>query len=139
MSEVPLLVNADEALALVGATNPPRLFAGPYLGPNRAPPELRPLADEDAGGLVGGSPAWTCPNVLAAVGYLIDCWCERRCLGPLARILAAWPTNGLTDGAHDLLDALRGARTVARGQATDFECELLTAAESALAQELAAP
>jgi hypothetical protein len=137
-SPLPLvvLVNADDALALVATANPPRLFLEPDRRGADGPPERRALSDQAAGHLVAGNAAWICPNVVAAVTYLIDSWCERRCLGPLGLILRAWPTNGLTDGAHELLAALRRTQIPARDQATDFERELLLAAESALAQRL---
>jgi hypothetical protein len=131
-----LLVNAEDALALVATTNPPRLFARSDARGKDLRRELRGISDQEAGQLVVENPSWTCPDIPAAVTYLIDSWCARRCLGPLAGIPRASPINGLTDGAHELLDALRNARFVARDQATDFEFELLTAAESALAQRL---
>jgi hypothetical protein len=46
-----------------------------------------------------------------ALRALIDRWCDERRLNALARILPgylAW--NGLTDGWHDLIDALKAAR-----------------------------
>jgi len=131
-----LLVNAVDALSLVATTNPPRLFVRRDPRDDEAQLESRQLSDHDAGDLVEGNPAWNCVDVLAAVTYLIDSWCERRCLAPLSKILVAWPSNGLTDGAHELLGALRRAQIAAREQATGLEFELLTAAESALAQRL---
>ena len=70
------------------------------------------------------------------MAYLIDCWCELRCLGPLRHILQGWPPNGLTDGAIELLGALQMARAAAREVATPFEWELLSAAESKLSARL---
>jgi hypothetical protein len=44
----------------------------------------------------------------AAIESLIDEWCERRDLRPLATVLPAYTgNNGLTDGWADLMDALR--------------------------------
>jgi hypothetical protein len=131
-----LLVNAGDASALLATTDPPRLFLRSGPGAKGTGSHLADISDRDSGALVQGSPAWNCGDVLAAVTYLIDSWCERRCLAPLARILTAWPYNGMTDGAHELLDALRDARSAAHDRATVFEFELLTAAESALGQRL---
>ena len=42
---------------------------------------------------------------------LIDGWCERRALRPLAVLLPAYlGFNGLTDGSHDLWDAVNNLR-----------------------------
>jgi hypothetical protein len=44
---------------------------------------------------------------------LIDAWCERRDLRPLAILLPAYTSNnGLTDGWAGLMDALRTLRAV---------------------------
>lgn len=41
---------------------------------------------------------------------LIDAWCERRCLLPLAAVLPAYTSfNGMTDGWIELLDALKAS------------------------------
>jgi len=72
------------------------------------------------------------PRLLLA---LIDSWCERRCLRPLGPLLQAWPLNGLSDGAHELLRALRLARAACE-DATLFESELLSAVESKLSAQL---
>jgi len=51
------------------------------------------------------------PDVLTDVSTLIDAWCDRRDLRPLAQLLPAWlANNGLTDGWGDVLDALRSIR-----------------------------
>jgi hypothetical protein len=131
-----LLLHVEEGTVLLGKTSPPRLFANPHSVPGEPSGPCREIADSEAGELVRGNPAWMCPDVESAIRYLVDCWCERRCIRPLARILSAWPNNGLTDGAHELLDAVRQARTAARDDATSFEYELLTATESALSQRV---
>jgi len=42
---------------------------------------------------------------------LIDGWCERRALGPLAVLLPAYTSNnGLTDGWAGVMEALRTLR-----------------------------
>jgi hypothetical protein len=45
------------------------------------------------------------------LGRLVDAWCERRDLHPLARVLPAYMWNfGLTDGWGELLMALQTLR-----------------------------
>lgn len=42
---------------------------------------------------------------------LVDAWCARRALGPLAVVLPAYTSNnGLTDGWAELMEALRTLR-----------------------------
>jgi len=42
---------------------------------------------------------------------LIDGWCDRKALGPLARVLPPFVAfNGMTDGWGELLSALKGVR-----------------------------
>jgi hypothetical protein len=49
--------------------------------------------------------------VKAPLARLIDGWCERRALGPLAVLLPAYTSNnGLTDGWTDVMEALRTLR-----------------------------
>jgi hypothetical protein len=44
----------------------------------------------------------------AALKGLIDSWCDRRALNPLARVLGPYVAfNGLTDSWADILDALK--------------------------------
>ncbi len=53
--------------------------------------------------------------MLANVSGLIDAWCERRELAPLARLLPAWTgNNGLTDGWAEVWEALRTVRADCR-------------------------
>jgi hypothetical protein len=50
-------------------------------------------------------------DVLTEVSNLIDAWCDRRALLPLARLLPAWLANNrMTDGWGEVLDALRTVR-----------------------------
>jgi hypothetical protein len=100
--------------------------------------QRRSIPDDEAGQLIAGDANWVCLDVVGAVTYLIDAWCERRCLGPLRQVLQAWPPNGLTDGAYELLSALRLARAASREVATQFEYEFLSAAESKLSAQLSA-
>lgn len=51
-------------------------------------------------------------GLFAIVDSLIDRWCERRLLGPLAHILQAYPSvSGLTDEWQGLYQALRLIRS----------------------------
>ncbi len=44
----------------------------------------------------------------AELRSLIDAWCDRRCLRPLATILPAYTSfNGMNDGWGELLNALK--------------------------------
>jgi hypothetical protein len=137
----PLLVNRRKRLTIFAGVAPPRLFIAAQQMPDLDDERQRQresISDEDAGKLVAGDGNWACLDVRAAVAYLVDSWCERRCLSPLGRVLQAWPTNGLSDGAHELLGALRLARAVAIDVVTRFESELLSAVESKLSGQLGA-
>jgi hypothetical protein len=49
--------------------------------------------------------------LLSILNSLVDGWCERRALAPLARILVAYPlSTGLSDETHQLWQALRNVR-----------------------------
>jgi hypothetical protein len=59
-------------------------------------------------------------SVTESLGRLIDAWCERRELRPLALILPAYTSNnGLTDGWASLMEALHDLR--ARGGLREAE------------------
>jgi hypothetical protein len=48
------------------------------------------------------------PNI--TIQCLVDAWCDRRALRPLAYVLPAWTNNnGLTDGWQQLHDSLKHA------------------------------
>jgi hypothetical protein len=50
---------------------------------------------------------------LEALKGLVDGWCERRCLGPLSRVLSAYLSfNGMTDGWGELAFALKNVRAL---------------------------
>jgi hypothetical protein len=50
---------------------------------------------------------------LDALKDLIEGWCERRCLRPLARVLNAYLSfNGMTDGWGELAIALKSIRAL---------------------------
>lgn len=55
-------------------------------------------------------------DIFAVIDALIDRWCERRALKPLRLILTAYPPNGLTDGWHELYNALRDVRALCRDE-----------------------
>ncbi len=73
----------------------------------------------------------------ATLKTLIDAWCDRRELSPLARLLPAYVAfNGLTDGWGDLLAALRHIQAFSRDKLTESEratlADLIHAATIAL-------
>ena len=68
---------------------------------------------------------------------LIDGWCDRRALAPLARLLPAYLAfNGLRDSWGDLLDALEGVRASCRDGLPESDLvmvgNLIRAAEKAI-------
>jgi len=71
---------------------------------------------------------------LSRLRGLIDRWCERRALGPLARVLPAWLANdGLAAGRDALCEALRATRA-RHPDLPDEELEALEALEGALSR-----
>lgn len=72
-----------------------------------------------------------------AAKVLIDGWCDRRSLKPLAALLPAYTAfNGMTDGWGELLAALKNVRAFSRSEITDPELatvnDLIRAAEGAI-------
>jgi hypothetical protein len=68
---------------------------------------------------------------------LIDSWCDRRALRPLASVLGPYLAfDGLTDSWGRILDALKSIRALWREDATEAEMDavekLIRAAEEAL-------
>jgi len=68
---------------------------------------------------------------------LVEAWCERRCLPPLARVLGPYIwLNGLTDGWADLQDALKSVRASDRDVISEAELnsvsDLINAIDRAL-------
>jgi hypothetical protein len=60
---------------------------------------------------------------------LVDGWCERRTLNALALVLPNYPAlNGLTDGWHQLYDALRDVRAMCKDELNNEEREKLNQA-----------
>ena len=73
----------------------------------------------------------------ASMKSLIDGWCDRRALAPLARLLPAYLAfNGLTDSWGDLLDALERVRAYCREELPEKELavvgDLIRAAEKTI-------
>lgn len=57
---------------------------------------------------------------------LVDGWCERRALTPLAALLPAYLAfNGLSDGWHDLWQAVNNVRGLGAGELTNEESAAL--------------
>jgi len=57
---------------------------------------------------------------------LIDCWCERRAIRPLQRLLPAYPAPlAHTDQKHQLLEALRDVKGLCRSDLTENELRML--------------
>jgi len=66
--------------------------------------------------------------------FLVEAWCDRRCLTALRHILRAYPMpSPLTDSWGELLTALEDVRAFARAELT--EAELLTLDECIRAVE----
>lgn len=71
------------------------------------------------------------PN--ARLRELINAWCQRRELRPLARLLPAYVgNNGLTDGYGDLRNAVRDTYALCRDQLPSIELESLRDVEREL-------
>jgi hypothetical protein len=68
---------------------------------------------------------------------LVDGWCERRALEPLAALLPAYLSfNGLTDGWLDLWDAVNNVRGSGPGTLTDEERAAVAEVRSIIYQSL---
>ncbi len=58
----------------------------------------------------------------AALRWLVEQWCDRRCLNALRYVLTAYPTDApaltepTTNGKEELLLALKDIRAFARGR-----------------------
>ena len=73
----------------------------------------------------------------ARLRSLIDSWCNRRALRPLASVLGPYLAfDGLTDSWGQILEALKTIRALCREDATEAEMDavekLIRAAEAAL-------
>ncbi|MDT7603023.1 MAG: hypothetical protein QOF61_1020 [Acidobacteriota bacterium] len=65
-------------------------------------------------------------NIFAILDSLIDQWCERRALTPLRHVLPVYPPgNLLTDGWHQLYDALCDVRATCRDIVSEEEMRKL--------------
>ena len=75
----------------------------------------------------------------AAFKGLIDSWCDRRALKPLARVLGPYLAfNGLTDGWGEILNGLKAVRALRDDDISEAEMdtvrELIHAAERAVSR-----
>lgn len=100
------------------------------------PPKVEAVGDEAKLAEDLRRPTWTTRTPNEVVAFLVDRWCERRALGPLRRILDAWPNLGLTDGYASLREALDRVRSLERGVLTPIEEELAHIAETAIQRML---
>jgi hypothetical protein len=70
------------------------------------------------------------PDLFVLLDRLVDGWCERRALRPLAMILSAYPMNSpLSDSWYELRGALRSLRCL---RAPDISAAEMSAVEDAL-------
>ena len=68
---------------------------------------------------------------------LIDGWCERRAIKPLQLLLRAYPCPLVhTDQFHDLLEALRDVKGLARPALTQEELTMVIQSINALEDSL---
>jgi hypothetical protein len=68
---------------------------------------------------------------------LIDGWCERRALAPLALLLPAYTSyNGLTDGTAELYHAVNNLRGLGPGVLSDSELDRIAQLHSLIWQTL---
>lgn len=75
--------------------------------------------------------------LFATLDSLVNCWCERRALGPLRLVLQAYPlASSLSDEWHELYKALRLIRSQYDKQLPEEEANLLGEAIVSLGQRL---
>ena len=72
-----------------------------------------------------------------ALKILINAWCDRRALLPLAQVLPAYTAfNGMTDGWGEMLKALKNVRAFCRDELAEPEiaavADLIRAVEQTL-------
>ena len=76
-------------------------------------------------------------NLFKALDGLINGWCERRALRPLAYLLPAYPgVFPHTDQQFQLLEALKNLKRLCRDHLTPEELGLITQAHNFLDQRL---
>ena len=76
-------------------------------------------------------------NLFETLDGLIDGWCERRALRPLAYLLSAYPGIFVhTDQQFQLLEALKNLKRLCRDHLTPEELRLITQAHDFLDQRL---
>jgi hypothetical protein len=78
-------------------------------------------------------------NFLKTLDGLINGWCERRALRPLAYLLAAYPgVLAHSDQQFQLLEALKNLKALCRDDLTQEELQLVTRAHDFLNERLRA-
>ena len=78
-------------------------------------------------------------NLFKTLDGLIDGWCERRALRPLAYLLSAYPGVFVhADQQFQLLEALKNLKRLGRGYLTPEELRLVTQAHNFLEERLRA-
>ena len=78
-------------------------------------------------------------NLFKTLDSLIDGWCERRALRPLAYLLSAYPGVFVhADQQFQLLEALENLKRLGRGYLTPEELRLVTQAHNFLEERLRA-
>jgi hypothetical protein len=66
-------------------------------------------------------------NLFKTLDHLINIWCERRALRPLAYLLPAYPgVSAHTDQQFQLLEALKNLKRLCLGHLTPEELRLVT-------------
>ena len=76
-------------------------------------------------------------NLFKTLDGLINGWCERRALRPLAYLLPAYPGVFVhTDQQFQLLEALKNLKRLCRDHLTPEELRLITQAHNFLEQRL---
>ena len=76
-------------------------------------------------------------KLLTTLDGLINSWCERRALRPLAYLLPAYPGALVhTDQQFQLLEALKNLKRLCRDHLTPEELRLITQAHNFLDQRL---
>ena len=84
-----------------------------------------------------GIPQSTEFNLFKTLDGLIDGWCERRALRPLAYLLSAYPGVFVhADQQFQLLEALKNLKRLGRGYLTLEELRLVTQAHNFLEERL---
>jgi hypothetical protein len=77
------------------------------------------------------------PNLDKTLDGLINAWCERRALRPLAFLLAAYPAVSAHQVQEfELLEALKNLKSLCRDHLTSEELRLITEAHDCVSERL---